>query len=91
VRTHRITAFITQQVTKLAYSQVSRYGMSEEVGTISFAFAESDGERLQVDKPYSQKTARLIDDVRVPDEPLTDALLPTSADPQPLSAHPWQM
>jgi hypothetical protein len=40
--------------------------MSEEVGTISFAFAEGDGERPQVDKPYSQATARLIDDVRVP-------------------------
>lgn len=51
-----------QKVTKLAYSQVSRYGMSEEVGTISFAFAEGDGERPQVDKPYSQATARLIDD-----------------------------
>jgi ATP-dependent Zn protease len=40
--------------------------MSEEVGTISFAFAEGDGERPQVDKPYSQATARLIDDVRAP-------------------------
>lgn len=53
-----------QKVTKLAYSQVSRYGMGESVGTVSFAFEESHGERLVVEKPYSQATARLIDDVR---------------------------
>lgn len=49
--------------------------MSEEVGTISFAFAEGDGERPQVDKPYSQATARLIDDVRVPALPPYSSLL----------------
>lgn len=54
-----------QKVTKLAYSQVSRYGMSDVVGTVSFAFEEQQPDRIVIDKPYSQATARLIDDVRL--------------------------
>jgi AFG3 family protein len=49
-------------VTKIAYSMVTVYGMSEKVGHVSYyKMAEN-----AFDKPYSQRTAELIDDeVRV--------------------------
>jgi len=49
-----------EKVTKLAYSQISQYGMNGEVGLVSFRNDE-DRERYAVHKPYSQQTARLID------------------------------
>ncbi len=44
----------------MAYGMVTYYGMSEEVGTISFY--DSTGSRgYDLTKPYSEKTAELID------------------------------
>ena len=45
------------QVTKMAYSMITVFGMDEEVGQISF-----HGMQNQFAKPYSDETARLIDD-----------------------------
>ncbi len=45
------------QVTKMAYSMVSVFGMNEKVGNISFL-----GMQDQFHKPYSDQTAALIDD-----------------------------
>ncbi|XP_033754050.1 AFG3-like protein 2 [Pecten maximus] len=46
-----------QKVTKLAYSQVTLLGMSEKVGQIAF-----DHEQQSFQKPYSEKTAMIIDE-----------------------------
>jgi len=48
-----------ERVTNMAHSQVTLYGMSEAVGPLSFA---SDEESSKLYRPYSEKTARLIDD-----------------------------
>jgi AFG3 family protein len=48
------------KVTKNAYAQVVRYGMSEKVGYISFE--EPKPGDMVMDKPYSEKTAQLIDE-----------------------------
>ena len=45
------------QVTKMAYSMVAVYGMNEKVGNVSFYGMQQD----QFSKPYSDDTARLID------------------------------
>lgn len=51
-----------QKVTQLAYGQVTRFGMSDKVGQVSF---DTDSQN-QFQKPYSEHTAQLIDDeVRV--------------------------
>ena len=46
--------------TALAYAMVVDYGMSEAVGQVSFNLSGRSGEP-QFDKPYSDETARLID------------------------------
>ncbi len=46
-----------ERVTKMAYAQVGIYGMNEKVGLLSFPQDEN-----RFDKPYSNETARLIDD-----------------------------
>ncbi|KAK9810016.1 hypothetical protein WJX72_003395 [[Myrmecia] bisecta] len=46
-----------ERITKMAYSQVAVYGMNEKVGLVSFP--PEDG---QFNKPYSNETARLIDE-----------------------------
>lgn len=46
------------QVTKMAYSMISVYGMNEKVGNVSFYGMSQD----QFSKPYSDDTATLIDD-----------------------------
>ncbi|MEZ4910207.1 MAG: ATP-dependent zinc metalloprotease FtsH [Saprospiraceae bacterium] len=46
------------QVTKMAYGMVTVYGMNPEVGNVSFYAMSQD----QFNKPYSNETARLIDD-----------------------------
>jgi AFG3 family protein len=46
------------QVTKLAYGMVTVYGMNPNVGNVSFHAMSQD----QINKPYSNETARLIDD-----------------------------
>lgn len=47
-----------ERVTKLAYSMVTIYGMSEKVGNLSFYDAQGE---YGYQKPYSEKTAELID------------------------------
>lgn len=44
-----------QKVTKLAYAQISSFGMNSKVGQVSFS------EEGQFQKPYSEDTARLMD------------------------------
>ena len=49
-----------ERLTKMAYGMVTYYGMSEEVGNLSFY--DSTGSRgYDLTKPYSEKTAELID------------------------------
>ncbi len=48
-----------QQVTKMAYSMVSVYGMNDKLGNISFYDPQSEG---SFQKPYSEETGRMIDD-----------------------------
>ena len=47
-----------ERMTKMAYAMVTYYGMSEKVGNLSF-YNMTDGYDLT--KPYSEKTAELID------------------------------
>ncbi|KAJ1967254.1 AAA ATPase afg3 [Dispira parvispora] len=49
-----------QKVTKLAYAQVTAYGMNKVIGNISF-HDPSNGES-QFQKPYSEATGHLIDE-----------------------------
>jgi AFG3 family protein len=52
-----------ERITKLAYAMVTLYGMSEKVGNVSF---NDQGGEYNFNKPYSDKTAELIDsEVRV--------------------------
>jgi len=46
-----------ERMTKMAYAMVTYYGMSEKIGNISYYDAEGYG----FNKPYSEKTAELID------------------------------
>ena len=49
-----------ERLTKMAYGMVTYYGMSEQVGHLSFY--DSTGSRgYDLTKPYSEKTAELID------------------------------
>lgn len=47
-----------ERITKLAYAMVAIYGMSENVGNVSF---NDQGGEYNFSKPYSDKTAELID------------------------------
>ncbi len=47
-----------ERITKLAYAMVAVYGMNPRVGNISF----NDSQENQFQKPYSEKTAQLIDE-----------------------------
>lgn len=46
-----------ERITKMAYGQVAIYGMNEKVGLVSFPSEEG-----QFNKPYSERTAKLIDE-----------------------------
>jgi hypothetical protein len=46
-----------QKITQMAYSSVAVYGMNDKIGLVSFP---QDNQRM--DKPYSDETARLIDE-----------------------------
>lgn len=48
-----------ERITKMAYSMVSVYGMTENVGNISF---HDSGSEYMTQKPYSEETARMIDE-----------------------------
>ncbi|MDX9781356.1 MAG: ATP-dependent zinc metalloprotease FtsH [Bacteroidales bacterium] len=49
-----------EKITKQAYAMVSYLGMSKEVGNISF-YDSSESAGFNLGKPYSEKTAELID------------------------------
>ncbi|RYD52918.1 MAG: ATP-dependent metallopeptidase FtsH/Yme1/Tma family protein [Sphingobacteriales bacterium] len=52
-----------ERITKMAYSMVSIYGMTENVGNVSF---HDSGSEYMTQKPYSEATAQMIDEeVRV--------------------------
>lgn len=48
-----------EKITKQAYAMVTYFGMSEKVGNVSFYDSQDSGYNFQ--KPYSEKTAELID------------------------------
>ena len=48
-----------ERMTKMAYAMVTYYGMSDKLGNISYY--DPSGASFQFDKPYSEKTAELID------------------------------
>lgn len=48
-----------QQITRIAYSMVTVYGMNDKIGNISFYDPQQEN---SFTKPYSDETARLIDD-----------------------------
>lgn len=50
-----------ERVTKQAYAMVSYFGMSDKVGNLSF-YDSSGQSDYSFTKPYSEKTAQLIDD-----------------------------
>lgn len=47
-----------ERITKLAYAMVAVYGMNHRVGNVSF----NDNQETQFQRPYSEKTAELIDE-----------------------------
>ncbi|MFQ5571657.1 MAG: ATP-dependent zinc metalloprotease FtsH [Rhodothermales bacterium] len=51
-----------ERITRTAYAMVVDYGMSERVGHISFNLSRSKNDSPMFEKPYSDKTAELIDD-----------------------------
>lgn len=50
-----------ERITKQAYAMVSIFGMSEKIGTVSF-YDSSGQSDYAFTKPYSEKTAQLIDE-----------------------------
>jgi hypothetical protein len=50
-----------KKVTEMAYDQIQLLGMNEKVGMVSFPKADDNNKFAE--KPYSQKTAQLIDSV----------------------------
>ncbi len=50
-----------EKVTKQSYAMISYFGMSEKIGNISF-YDSSGQNEFGFTKPYSEKTAELIDD-----------------------------
>ena len=57
-----------KKVTKMAYAQIRLLGMNERLGLVSFP--EGDQEESG-SKPYSRRTANMIDEVR-PASPLEE-------------------
>lgn len=49
-----------ERVTKLAYSMVTMYGFNEKIGNVSFY--DSKQSEYAFNKPYSEETARMIDE-----------------------------
>ena len=49
-----------ERMTKMAYSMVTYYGMSDKVGNLSF-YDSTGASGYELTKPYSEKTAELID------------------------------
>jgi cell division protease FtsH len=63
-----------QQVTRIAREMVTRWGMSSKVGPLSYS-DNTDGARFPGERPYSDATAKLIDEevIRITDECLRAA------------------
>lgn len=51
-----------EKVTQNAYSQVIKFGFNERVGTLSFKMPGEEGAEQAMTKPYSEETAKMIDD-----------------------------
>jgi cell division protease FtsH len=51
-----------ERITKMAYAMVVDYGMSDRIGPISFNLSGRGDDRPIFDKPYSEDTARMIDE-----------------------------
>ena len=49
-----------EKITKQAYAMVSIYGLNDKIGNISF-YDSSGGQEYTFGKPYSEKTAEIID------------------------------
>jgi cell division protease FtsH len=49
-----------ERITKMAYSMVTIYGMNDKIGNVSFY--DSKGNEYQFNKPYSESTAKTIDE-----------------------------
>lgn len=58
------------RVTRAVYAQITNYGMSDRVGKVNFPRAGEPGSGSQFYKPYSERTAEIIDEeaVRIVDE-----------------------
>jgi cell division protease FtsH len=50
-----------ERITKLAYSMVTIYGMNDKLGNVSF-YDSKGGNEYNFNKPYSEQTAREIDE-----------------------------
>lgn len=48
-----------EQATRMARAMVTKWGLSEKVGTIDYS--EDDSKQYSIGKPYSQETGKLID------------------------------
>lgn len=61
-----------KRITRAVYAQITNFGMSEKVGKIYFPKAGESGNQFY--KPYSEKTAELIDDeaLRIVEEAYQD-------------------
>jgi len=51
-----------ERITKMAYAMVADYGMSERIGYVSFNLSGRSSESPLFEKPYSEMTARIIDE-----------------------------
>lgn len=51
-----------ERITKMAYAMIVDYGMSERIGYLSFNLSSRANDGPVFDKPYSDVTARLIDE-----------------------------
>lgn len=51
-----------ERITKTAYAMVVDYGMSDKIGNVSFNISGRADESPMFEKPYSDETARLIDE-----------------------------
>jgi cell division protease FtsH len=49
-----------ERITKQAYAMVTYYGLNEKIGNISFY--DTSGQEFMMQKPYSEKTAEIIDE-----------------------------